>query len=301
MSISAKKIQLRAPAKINLCLSVLKRREDGYHELETWMQKLDLCDVLTVELTDCPGISLSCSDPDLTAGEDNLVFRAAELFLNEVDGPVSAGVNIFLEKNIPVAAGLGGGSSDAGAVLKGLNRLYGRPLTEDKLLQLGRRLGADVPFFVADYDAVIARGIGDIMYPVDSLVDYIFVLVNPGFFVSTRWVFDNLFLTTADKKYKLSCFQKRKTGFLPLDLMHNDLEKVTCARYSEIDSMKQMLLNFGASKALMSGSGATVFGVFPRKEKPDEWDFERIAGGLIRTFGEKVYIAKASAGAWPSG
>ncbi|WP_457578119.1 4-(cytidine 5'-diphospho)-2-C-methyl-D-erythritol kinase [Desulfomarina sp.] len=293
MPLSARKIRLRAPAKINLCLSVLKRRQDGYHELETWMQKLDLCDLLTVELVDRSGISLTCSDPGLPAGRDNLVFRAAEFFLNEVAGSVSAGVKIFLEKKIPVAAGLGGGSSDAGAVLKGLNRLYGEPLSEDKLLQLGRRLGADVPFFVANHDAVIARGIGDIMYPVDSLVDYIFVLVNPGFSVSTRWVFDNLFLTTADKKYKLSCFQKRKTGFLPLDLMHNDLEKVTCARYSEIDRMKRMLLDSGASKALMSGSGATVFGVFPRKEKPDEWDFERVAGRLIRKFGDKVFITKA--------
>jgi 4-diphosphocytidyl-2-C-methyl-D-erythritol kinase len=301
MSHPAGKLFLKAPAKINLCLNVLGRREDGYHELETWMQKLDLCDSVTIELVDKQGISLFCDDPFLPAGKDNLVCRAADIFLKAAGCPSGTGVKITLEKKIPVAAGLGGGSSDAGSVLKGLNALFGRPLSEEKLLQLGRRLGADVPFFVTDHDAVIARGIGDIMHPVDSLLEYTFVLVNPGFFVSTGWVFDNLFLTTADKKYNLSCFQKRNAGFLPLELMCNDLEKVTSARYPEIDEMKKMLLDFGAVRALMSGSGATVFGVFPHEKKPGDLDFKRIAGGLIRKFGKKVFIAKASAGAWPSG
>ena len=297
-----RKIRLYAPAKINLFLRVLGRRPDGYHDLETWMQKLDLYDTIILETGGRGGIEFSCDDSDLPAGEDNLAVKAAAAFFSALGLKEVPGLKISLEKKIPVAAGLGGGSSDAGTVLKGLNKLFDQPLTDKELVQLARPLGADVPFFTVEHEAVIAYGVGDIMYPCDSLKEYTFVLVNPGFFVSTHWVFENLSLTRTGKKYKLSCFQKRKADSLSLDEMCNDLEGVTSARYSEIEDMKRLLLESGASGVLMSGSGPTVFGVFPDTEKPDSLNFSSVRAELCRKFGDRVFVARAaSAGAWPSG
>jgi 4-diphosphocytidyl-2-C-methyl-D-erythritol kinase len=297
-----RKIRLYAPAKINLFLRVLGRRPDGYHDLETWMQKLDLYDTIILETGSGTGIEFSCDDPGLPMGEDNLAVKAAVAFFSAAGLKKVPKFKIYLEKKIPVAAGLGGGSSDAGTVLRGLNKLFDQPLSERELVQLARPLGADVPFFAVEHGAVIAHGVGDIMYPVNSLTDVTFVLVNPGFLVSTRWAFENLSLTSTTKKYKLSCFQKHKAGSLPLDEMHNDLEVVTSARYPEIEDMKRLLSESGASGTLMSGSGPTVFGVFPDAENPGKTDFNSIMDLLRRTFGDRVFVVRtASAGAWPSG
>lgn len=293
-----RKIRLYAPAKINLFLQVLGRRPDGFHDLETWMQKLDLHDTIILETGSGTGIDFFCDDPELPMGEDNLAVKAAVAFFSTAGLKKVPKLKIYLEKKIPVAAGLGGGSSDAGTVLRGLNKLFDQPLSERELVRLARPLGADVPFFTVEHGAVIAHGIGDIMYPVDSLKDFTFVLVNPGFLVSTRWAFENLFLTSTTKKYKLSCFQKHKAGSLPLDEMHNDLEEVTSARYPEIEDMKRLLLESGASGTLMSGSGPTVFGVFPDAQNPGKTDFNSIMDLLCRKFGDRVFVARTvSAGA----
>ena len=296
-------VTLYAPAKINLFLHVIGRRPDGYHDLETWMQKLQLYDTITLEML--PGregeIDFFCADDNVPTDTSNLAVRAAQAYLAASRKAKDFGVKIVLEKTIPVAAGLGGGSSDAGTVLRGLNSFFDQEFSEPELLAIARPLGADVPFFAVAYDAVLAQGIGDIMHPVSSLAGCSFVLVNPDIFVSTAWVFQNLTLTRSKKTSKLSCFQKDNDVSLLLAEMHNDLEQVTCEKYPEINRIKASLLAVGASKVLMSGSGSTVFGVFPDSEELKSSDFKRIVGGLRQEYGEKVYLLRACTGASPSG
>ena len=256
-------LHLRAPAKINLFLKVLGRRADGYHELVSWMQKLELADDITLAASRS-GVTLHCQGADLGAEESNLAYRAALLFFKETG--LQGGVAITLVKNIPVAAGLGGGSSDAAAVLTGLNRLYAAGLDEQKMMELGLLLGADVPFFVAACRAAIATGIGEKLQEIDPLPGSRFVLVNPGFPVSTKWVFENFdntqpanfALTIEDNAYILG---RSFDGSLPARLV-NDLEGITAARYPEVARLKKELAEAGASETLMSGSGPTVFGIF---------------------------------------
>jgi len=288
-----RKILLHAPAKINLFLHVLGRRSDGYHDLETWMQKLDLFDIITLEVADGRGIDFACSDPAIPTGEGNLIVRAAMAFCSSLGLQEELGLKLSLEKKIPVAAGLGGGSSDAGTVLRGLNELFDKPFTDKELIQIGRFLGADVPFFTVEYGAAVASGIGDRMHPVSSLNDCTFVLVNPGFFVSTRWVFENLSLTSTGKKYNLSCFRKHRSDSLSLSEMHNDLEECTGARHPEIKDMKRLLLDLGASEVLMSGSGPTVFGVFPDTGESSSAGFDDIRSELRQKFGDEVFVTRA--------
>ena len=295
-------VTLQAPAKINLFLHVLGQRPDGYHDLETWMQKLQLYDIITLEILPAERkVELSCADPDIPVDASNLAVRAANAYFAVSRKGKGCGVRISLEKHIPVAAGLGGGSSDAGTVLRGLNTVFDQEFSEAELIKIARPLGADVPFFTIGHDAVVAGGIGDIMSPVDSLDDCSFILVNPNIFVSTAWVFRNLTLTRPTKTSKLSCFQKPKTVSLLLSEMHNDLERVTCAKHPEIEHIKGALLAAGALKVSMSGSGPTVFGIFPDSDLSDSSGFERIVGELRQEYGEKVYLLRACTGASPSG
>ncbi len=296
------KFTLHAPAKINLFLHVLGKRSDGYHDLETWMQKLRLFDTITLELLPGHrGVEFFCTDRNIPGDHANLAVRAANAFLAASQKAGGYGLRVHLDKHIPVAAGLGGGSSDAGTVLRGLNAIFEKEFSEAQLIAMARTLGADVPFFTVGHDAVIAEGIGDIMHPVASRVDCTFILVNPGIFISTAWVFQNLTLTEPPKNSKLSCFQKSKTVALPWSELSNDLERVTCGKYPEIGRIRDSLLAAGAVKALMSGSGSTVFGVFPDSGVPVSFDFDRIVGGLRQEYGERVYLLRACAGASPSG
>ena len=260
---SGSSLVLRAPAKVNLSLRILGRRPDGYHDLDTVMQKVDICDEITLKITDEPGIVLHCPDSDLPEDRSNIVWRAAEAFL-AVCKCEKEGVDITLQKNIPIAAGLGGGSSDAGTVLTGLNRLLEAGFSTAELIALARPLGADVPFFVTDHGAVRAEGIGDRMIAVQSLQNCTLVLVNPGFSVSTRWVYEKYALTMASKESKLCDSQKKMDPLLPY-AGKNDLEQVTISSYPEIELLKQDLLSLGATSVLMSGSGPTVFGILDRK------------------------------------
>jgi 4-diphosphocytidyl-2-C-methyl-D-erythritol kinase len=296
-----RKIFLQAPAKINLFLRVLGRRDDGYHDLETWMQKIDLYDLIELEVCSGERIEFGTDDTAIPADETNLAVRAAKAFFRVSNNGKGYGVRITLQKKIPVAAGLGGGSSDAGTVLRGLNDLFDREFSEKQLIGLARPLGADVPFFAVDDGAVYATGIGDIMHSVDSVGNCSFVLVNPSFFVATAWVFQNLTLTSLSKNSKLSCFQKPRETSFSLQDMHNDLEPVTSGHYPKIEEMKRSLLACGASQVLMTGSGPTVFGVFPDTAMPSGFDLKRIVGRLRQEYGEKVFLARACTGASPSG
>jgi len=275
------RLVIEAPAKINLFLKVTGRRPDGYHFLETIMQKVSLCD--EIELRACAaGVQLRCSGNEVPENRENLVYRAAALFLQATQGRrggPESGVDITLTKRIPVAAGLGGGSSDAAATLKGLNKLYECGCSAVELAEIGLQLGADVPFFLADAPAALATGIGEILQPVEPLRGYSVLLVNPGFPVSTRWVYQTFALT---KKENTSNLKNSQEGVVePFTLsgslqvvpqgavLFNDLETVTVSRYPEVGRLKKGLLQNGAASALMSGSGPTVFGLFADRQSAD--------------------------------
>lgn len=271
------RVSLQAPAKVNLYLKITGRREDGYHYLATLMQKISLFDQVAVEKI-ASGILLYCPDSDLPEDENNLAFRAAKMFLQTTASrrEDKDGVAITLRKCIPVAAGLGGGSSDAAAVLRGLDQLFATGCTENELLAMGSSLGADVPFFVACPPAAWATGIGDQLHPALSLPEYKIIVVNPGYSVSTPWVYDKFALTVGQNINNLKSFQnsEMENDIHPLfssrairpDELVNDLEQVTSSHYREIALLKKRLVQDGAVAAMMSGSGPTVFGLFQASE-----------------------------------
>ena len=267
-TVSSPQLTVKAPAKINLFLRVVGRRPDGYHEIESFMQKVELADQLHF-FTGGEKISLTCPGTDLPEDEGNLAFKAAQLFFQTVGRQPR--VRIVLEKNIPVAAGLGGGSSDAAAVLHGLNCLFAENLAQDQLQEMALNLGADVPFFVKPCSAAMATGVGERLQETESLTDIWIILVNPGFAVSTKWVYANLPLTTNSNPYILARGRKLPGDFFSNLLalttgQGNDLEAVTLKRFPQIGEIKEQLKQAGAAGALMSGSGPTVFGLFLSEE-----------------------------------
>ncbi|WP_136797727.1 MULTISPECIES: 4-(cytidine 5'-diphospho)-2-C-methyl-D-erythritol kinase [Desulfosediminicola] len=300
VAVGGEVLHLQAPCKINMMLRVVGRRVDGYHELETWMQKLDLYDEIELELTSQPGITLVCDDPDLPVDETNLAYRAAKIYFESSKRAKGFGAALNLKKRIPSGAGLGGGSSDAGTVLRGLNHHFGDEFSQEELVRKAACLGADVPFFVVPYSAVMATGIGEVMQPVEPLTSCTIVLVNPGFSVSTKWVFENLALTTKIEESILPRFRKHDIETLSYNDMCNDLELVTSMKFSEIEQMKHDLLNTGASRAMMSGSGPTVFGVFP-DDKSGQVAVQDAAEMLRQQYKDGVFVTRSCVGAWPSG
>jgi len=253
------KKNFRAPAKINLCLHVLGRLENGYHELAMAMQRVDLYDDIQLRVGSEAGIRVICAGVDLVSGEENIAARAARLLLQLVG--MDIGVEIDITKHIPIAAGLGGGSSDAATVLLGLSEMLEVELTYDQLADIGSRLGADVPFFLFQRPAW-ATGIGTQLEPLPILPEVSYLLVNPRIAVSTAEVYRSLRLTKGGGLANLPRFSVVTREDLGAAL-HNDLEVVSLQRFPVIAEVKQELLDRGAIGALMSGSGATVFGVFP--------------------------------------
>lgn len=252
-----------SPAKINLFLRVTGQRPDGYHELYTLMCSIGLCDEVRL-IFGTGALSVACDHPGVAEDETNLAYRAAALFLRTF-GAAEA-FQIAITKRIPVAAGLGGGSSNAAAVLMALNRRYGSPFSREQLMALGLSLGADVPFFIFQRPA-LAEGIGENMSAFEGLAPLPVVLIYPGFGVSTAEVFKNfkMGLTNSSKKFNKNLFKIQKFN---VDChLCNDLETVTAGRYPAIGAAKAALLRHGARGALMSGSGPTVFGLFDTAAK----------------------------------
>ncbi len=252
------KKSFKAPAKINLCLHVLGRLESGYHQLAMAMQRVDLCDDIQIQLGGSSGLRVTCLEVGLLSGEENIAAKAARLFLKETG--IDIGIDISIDKRIPVAAGLGGGSSDAATVLLGLSEMLKVDLSSDQLLKMGSQLGADVPFFIFKQPAW-ATGVGTVLESLPVLPEVAYLLVNPGIVVSTAEVYQSLQLTKGGELANLPRFSVVTREDLCAAL-HNDLESVTLRRFPLIAEIKQRLLNLGASGALMSGSGATVFGVY---------------------------------------
>jgi 4-diphosphocytidyl-2-C-methyl-D-erythritol kinase len=250
---------LNAPAKINWFLSVTGRRDDGYHNIQTLMQCIGLYDSIT--FAEDSNISVSCSMPELS-GEDNLVLRAAKL-LRERTG-TERGARLLLEKHIPVAAGLGGGSSDAAYTLIGLDRLWNTGLDRKSLSEIGAEIGSDVPFFIDDVCAV-AEGRGEVITSIPAPPVLDLLLVNPGIPVSSGWAYRSLQigLTKKPVDIKLFCQSLDRKDFDSLrSLLVNDLEIPVIERHPVIGRIRESLYEHGAVAAAMSGSGSTVFGLF---------------------------------------
>lgn len=251
-------MKILSPAKINLFLQILGKRPDGYHDLITLMCCIGLYD--TVSLTcGVKDITVSCDHPDVPEDETNLAYGAAQLFFKKIKK--NEGVTISIKKKIPVAAGLGGGSSNAAAVFLGLNRYYGYPFSTDELMSMGLSLGADVPFFIFQKPA-IATGIGEKLEAYQNLKNLKILLVFPGFSISTADVYKKLNLGLTKCEKKLKSFLLNKQRFDPRYHLCNDLEAVTASEYPVIKTVKEALLNQGALGALMTGSGSTIFGLF---------------------------------------
>jgi len=257
-----KSLTLKAPAKVNYRLDVLRRRPDGYHDLRMIMQRIDLCDEITITLSDTPGIRVSCGSDGVPDGPENIAWRAANALLSLSDR--EAGIDIAITKNIPVAAGLGGGSSDAATVLLGVNELLGLGLATERLMEIGVTLGADVPFFVFGKTA-LAEGIGEILTAIESVPPLWLVIVNPNIPVSTAWVYQSLRLTGEQNGDTIPRFFKGVDDVCAV--LANDLEPVTIGKYPVIGEIKERLIAEGAAGALMSGSGPTVFGLFEVEEE----------------------------------
>lgn len=250
-------------AKINLYLEIIGKRSDGYHEVLTLMEKIALHDTLFLNFGRKKGINLSCSDPGLPCGEENLVVKAARFFF-EYTG-IEPGVEIYLEKKIPVGGGLGGGSSDAAATLNGLNKFFLTPLSQKDIIHLAGLIGADCPFFVLDYNACIARGRGDKLEGIESLPEHSILLVAPPDPVNTGWAYANvkLGLTRRRDVFKIRRFRKGVDEMSAA--IFNDLENTVEPKRPDITFAKTLLIKEGAKGAMMSGSGACVFGLFSER------------------------------------
>jgi 4-diphosphocytidyl-2-C-methyl-D-erythritol kinase len=258
------KLQLESPAKINLRLEILKKREDGYHEIRTILQKISLHDTLYFSLRGEKGISIKADRPDLPTGKDNLVYKAAQSMGRE--SGYQGGVLIKIKKRIPLGAGLGGGSSNAAATLNAMNQLLNLNVSKKRLKEMGLEIGADVPFFFLE-GAAIGSGIGERLRKIELPVLW-FVLIYPNFEVSTRWAYQNFVLTNQRIHFNLQKFMKTPEGIFRILLNH--LEEVVSRKYPQIDIMKRILCSAGALAALMTGSGPTVFGIFLDEQSSTE-------------------------------
>jgi 4-diphosphocytidyl-2-C-methyl-D-erythritol kinase len=256
----------KSPCKVNLLLNILGRRADGFHELETIFQPVNLCDEIAIERGGT-GIALTCSDKSLPVDSRNLVFRAAEKFFTAAK--ISGGVKIHLEKKIPMAAGLGGGSGNAAATLLALNGLWENPLASEKLFELAAALGSDVPFFLQDKPA-LATGRGEKIQPLENfpaLAGRAFLLIHPEFGISTPWAYQNLARFPAALNGQKGRAQKLVSRLQAGDIkaasaeFYNSLEAPAFEKFPILKLYQEFLLARGALAALMSGSGSTTFAI----------------------------------------
>ncbi len=284
-------LELSAPAKVNLILKVLGRRQDGFHDIWSVMQTIGLSDRLTISLRpESSGISLACDEPSLPTDRRNLIYRAAERVLAEAD--VKTGVHIAVQKSIPVAAGLGGGSSDAAATILGLARLLALDWPVERLARLGEELGSDVPFFFYAPTAV-AQGRGERVTALTLSGARWIVLVQPGFPIETRWAYERLAASraaVAPLPGALHALERETavTWDALIPLMANDFEAAVFPTHPVLADIKRLLLEQGAEAALLSGSGATMFGVFKTQEAA-----ERAVTAVRRGSGRHAYAVKS--------
>ncbi|MBR3509897.1 MAG: 4-(cytidine 5'-diphospho)-2-C-methyl-D-erythritol kinase [Lachnospiraceae bacterium] len=258
-------ITLQAYAKINLSLDVVGRLENGYHLVRMIMQTIGICDELSFERTDGE-IRITANDGDLPLGEDNLIYRAAVMIRDRFH---TGGVSVHLEKRIPVAAGMAGGSTDAACTLKAMNQLYDLRLSEEELRELGVKLGADVPYCIMGGTA-LSEGIGEVLTPIAPMPDCFLLVAKPEINVSTKYVYEQLDsheipLHPDVDGMRRAIEEKDIRGMARL--LGNVLQMVTVERYPIVEELKQVMLEQGALGSLMSGSGPSTFGIFDDEEK----------------------------------
>lgn len=291
--ISLDKIIVPAPAKINLALDIKGNREDGFHEIETIMQSISLCDYLVIK-KNRGGIGLHTSTKDLPKGSENIACRAADKIISYAG--LSTGVDIEIEKRIPIAGGLAGGSSDAAAVLNGINKLYGLNIGDSTLLDMAAELGSDVPFCLHG-GTTFASGRGEEIEQLRDLKRLDLIIVNPGIKISTAWVYqeyDKLVKKIEVPIQKLLVLIEEKAEIKWYEGWVNVLENVVLPYYQDIIRIKENLKKMGASFVLMTGSGPTVFAVVEdqkmgeriRKNWPEEKDFISTAWTVKKDFFE---------------
>ena len=275
-------LTLWAPAKVNLFLEVLRKRADGYHEVRTVLQHVDLCDEIRI-LEGGAGISVESDGLPCPGGEENLAYRAADLFL-ETTG-IRAGVRIQIIKRIPLGAGLGGGSSDAATTLWGLNRLLRAGVTPEGLHQMGIQLGSDVPFFFGG-PTTWASGRGEDLHPLPPFPVSWLLIAFPGFPIPTAWAYANLELTGGDKSIRVIAETEQGNYEPLLALSWNRFEEVVFRRYPVVKQLKVSLEAWGARPALMTGSGSAVFGRARVREEAEEW------AARLREKGYTVFVVQ---------
>ncbi len=282
-------IKIKSPAKINIGLKVAGKRADGYHDIETIFQMLDLCDdIVLTESADA--ITLHSNSRDIPTDERNLAYKAAKLLRERTE--VDKGVKIEICKHIPIAAGLGGGSSNAAAALLGLNYIWDLGLSRDDLLPMAKTIGADVPFFLSAPRAM-GIGRGDELQTLPIKSKFYVILLNPGLHISTQWVYKNLKLELTKNKNDIKIIKfmlekdeiEKTAGF-----MFNDLESVVTEEYGVINDMKYALLSEGAAGSLMSGSGSTVFGIFK------DYNLAKRAGESLKSEKWTLFLAESITG-----
>lgn len=286
------KISLQAYAKINLGLDVLRKREDGYHEVKMIMQNISLADTLTLYKCSENVIRLRTDDgaacPDVPMDEDNLIYKAIGLLKEEFQ--LREGVEAVLSKQIPVAAGMAGGSTDAAAALKGMNQLFSLGLSDEELCARGVTLGADIPYCIMGGTA-LSEGIGEKLTPLPAMPDCWILIAKPPIHVSTGFVYGNLKVREIQEHPDIDGMIEAIHGNDLqgiADRLGNVLETVTIPAYPVITTIKDTMMAHGAVRSLMSGSGPTVFGIFEREEAAGKAAAEIGKAGLS----QQIYVTR---------
>lgn len=259
------RLEINSYGKINLALDVIKRREDNYHEINTIMQSIDLKDRLIIEDYKEGEVIIQSNVDTLPSMEDNLVYKAYKILSDKFN--IKRGVKVYIEKNIPMGAGLAGGSGNAASMLKGLNTLWNLGLSEKELIDIGVNIGADVPFCIKG-GTCIAKGIGEKLTSIESFKGKDILICNPGINISTKDAYEILKLddNRIDIDSLARCIESNDLYGMK-DFVKNKMEEGIFKLFPEIGEIKEKLVDLGAVFALMSGSGSTVFGVFDSKEK----------------------------------
>ena len=285
-----RELKLKAKAKINLGLDVVRKREDGYHEVRMIMQMINLYDKITLRKKTEPSITVTANLSYLPVNEDNLVYRAAKLLMDEFQ--VDGGLEIELQKYIPVAAGMAGGSTDAAAVMVGVNRIFQLGLNKKQLMERGVKIGADVPFCIMRGTA-LAEGIGEKLTGITQVPECFVLIGKPGINVSTRAAYESLNLSGIQNHPDIDgMIQDIQNGDLQgmTAKMGNVFEPGIIGQYPVIQEIKDLMESHGALKAMMSGSGPTVFGIFDSQEKMNAAAKILRESNLAKTvFGTRVF------------
>ena len=258
-------IEIKAPAKINFGLNIVSKRADGFHNLETIFYPInDLYDIIKIEKSDT--FSFSCDNNELETDHNNLVIKAIKL-LERIFGKCFL-VNIHLEKNIPIGAGLGGGSSDAAATLISLNEMFNLGIKHDQIIDLAMQLGSDVPFFVSAKPA-IGTSRGEILKEIDFEINFTIVVINPGIHISTKKAFENISPQPSKYDYFSGRVNRLDDWNFVKEYITNDFEEYVFDAFPEVGKIKEKLYENGALFSLMTGSGSTVYGIFEDNDKAE--------------------------------